>query len=181
MYISSLGHFCFKLRGKRATVLTDPYGKTASGSLIPKVKADIVTLSHKGRWAIDRIVGSPFIIKGPGEYEIKGVSIFGVSLGDNTAYVYEIDGLKTCHISNSTGKLTEKQAEEFGEIDILLVPAKKKAVAIVEQLEPKIVIPMNRAGEFLKEVGKEEIRPIKKLKVAPSSLPEEREVVWLKK
>lgn len=181
MVISSLGHFCFKLKGKRVTVVTDPYDQTASGKLMPKLRADIVTLSSDTHRDVSRIVDSSFIIKGPGEYEIKGVSIFGISLGENTAYVYGIDDLTLCHLVNSTWELTDKQTEELGEIDILLVPDNKRAVAIIERLEPKIVIPMNSSGEILGEIGKEKVKPVKRLRVVPSSLPEEREVVWLKK
>ena len=181
MFIYPLDHFCFKLKGKGATIITDPYDKTVSGRLMPKVKADIVTLSSKETTALDRVVGSPFIIKGPGEYEIKGVFIFGIPLEKSTAYVFKIDGLRICHLGDSIGKLTEKQIEKLGEIDVLMVPANKKAVTLIEQLEPRIVVPMNSTIKFFKEIGEEKIKPLKKLEVTPSSLPEEREVVWLKK
>ena len=63
---------------------------------------------------------------------------------------------------------------------------------MTKQLEPKIVIPMHYktrnlsfeldpVEKFLEEIGKEEIKPVDKLVVTPSSLPEEMEVIWLKK
>lgn len=163
-------------------MITDPYLKTSSGKLMPKTRGDIVTLSSEADCDLGRVVNSPFIIKGPGEYEIKGVFISGIVSQERTAYLYRIDGLRICYLS-AAERLTEKQTEQLNGIDILMVPASKKAMAMIEPLEPKIIIPMNSTSEFLKESGwgKGKIKPVDKLTVGPSSLPEEREVIWLKK
>lgn len=180
MTITWLGELCFKLRGKETTVLIDPYQKDESGKLLPKTKADIITFSHQKKLNIDRVVDSAFVISGPGEYEIKGVNILGLALDGATVYVYEIDGLKVCFLRKAS-QLTEKQQEGLGEIHVLLVPANEKTVRAIEQLEPKIVVPIKASREFFKEMGQEELKPVNKLTVTPSSLPEEREVVWLKR
>ena len=192
-------------------MVTDPYNKETFGRMMPMVKADIVTVSHfhPDHCSTEKISGSPFIIDGPGEYEKKGVEILGIASfhdkkngserGENTIYVYRMDGLKTCHLGDLGGKLSDKQVERLNEVDILMVPVggiytlnAEEAVLVVEQLEPKIVIPMHfktrdlsfelePLEKFLKEIGKENITPIGKLTVTPSSLPEEMEVIWLKK
>lgn len=192
-------------------VVTDPYDKETFGKLMPKVMADIVTVSHShhDHSATERISDSPFIIQGPGEFEIKGVEIFGIpslhdkkngkDRGENTIYLYKIDGVRLCHLGDQGQKLTDKQIERLNGIDVLMIPVggvytlnAKEAVSVVEQLEPKIVIPMHfktadllfeleSLEKFLGEIGKEKAKPINKLTVTPSSLPEEREVVWLKK
>src|SRR3990170_1132751 len=46
MEIVWLGHSCFRIRGREATVLTDPC-PPASGYAIGKPTADIVTISHR--------------------------------------------------------------------------------------------------------------------------------------
>jgi len=43
--ITWLGHSCFRLRDRAATVVTDPYGKDLGLNLV-RVRADIVTVSH---------------------------------------------------------------------------------------------------------------------------------------
>ena len=211
MIISYLGHSCFKLRGTKTIVVTDPYDREVFSKAMPRTKADIVTISHfhHDHCAVDRVAGSPFVINGPGEYEIKGISIFGTSSfhdkvqgakrGKNTIYVYNIDDLRLSHLGDLGCKLTEKQIEQVSGIDILMIPVggvytinAKEAVAVIEQLEPKIIIPMHYKtkdlsfelkpiDEFLEEMGKKEIEPVKDLKITKATLPEEIEVVWLKK
>lgn len=176
MIISYLGNACFRLKGKNTTVVTDPYEKMA------KTAADIVTISHDhhhDHHCLERVSDKPFVIQGPGEYEVKGVEIIGIR-GRNTIYLYRFDELRLCHLGDLGTKLDEKQLEELDGIDVLMIPV--DAVAALEQLEPKIVIPMHFGSieKFLAEVDQEELKPIDKLNVTLSSLPEEREVVWLK-
>jgi len=211
MIITYLGHSCFKLRGSKATVVTDPYDKETFGRLMPATKADIVTISHfhHDHAALDRIKGAPFVIQGPGEYEIKGVSIWGIpsfhdksqglKRGRNTIYVYHFDKLKLCHLGDLGTKLSDEQIEEIGEVDILMVPVggiytidAKQAVVVINQLEPMIVIPMHyqtkdlkfqldSLDKFWQEIGEKEVKPVKTLKINSETLPKERKVVWLKK
>ena len=46
MDIWYLGHSSFKLKGKTATVVTDPFDSKSVGFKFPKTEADIVTISH---------------------------------------------------------------------------------------------------------------------------------------
>lgn len=162
MEISWLGHSAFKLRGKNVTIITDPFDPQMVGLKFPKVEADIVTISHdhQDHNQANLVEGKPFIIQGPGEYEIKGVSIFGVACfhdsssgterGKDTAYAINIDGLRVCHLGDLGHKLTSDQLEELNGVEILLLPVggnytlgPKEAGEVVLQLEPKIVIPMH--------------------------------------
>lgn len=212
MDISWLGHASFKVKGKTAVVVTDPYSSQI-GIKMPKVEADIVTVSH-GHFdhnEVTAVGGEPFVIEGPGEYEIKGVEVVGVASfhdsksgferGKNTIYNFKVDKMNICHLGDlGQENLTDEQVEEIGNTDILLIPVggyftidATLAVKIVAQLEPKIIIPMHyRTNEtkieglsgvekFLKEMGKENIEPISKLTVIPDKLPEEAQVVVLTK
>src|SRR5689334_15455366 len=104
MEITNLGHASFRLKGKSTTLVTDPYDSEAVGLKFPKhISADIVTISHNhpDHNASGQIEGSPYVIHGPGEYEIKGVGIVGISTyhdgsqgserGKNTIYHIEMD------------------------------------------------------------------------------------------
>jgi len=208
MEITWLGHSCFKLKGKRATVITDPYSPNLGYSL-GKQTASIVTVSHQhpGHSFTDGISGNPKLVSGPGEYEISNVLIIGVATfhdkdrggtrGKNTIYLYEIDEISICHLGDLGHVLNDEQVEELGSIDVLLLPVggvstidAPVATEVVRQLEPKIVIPMhyktqavNRELEpvdrFLKEIGAHDISSQAKLTLTKSSLPISTQVVLL--
>jgi L-ascorbate metabolism protein UlaG (beta-lactamase superfamily) len=166
MEIIWLGHSSFLIRGKSIKVVTDPFDPKLIGMKFTKTEGDIVTISHDhpDHNQADLVKGegeeSPFVIFGPGEYEVKGVSVFGVATyhdevggskrGKNTVYVIEIDGVKICHLGDLGHKLTDGQLTEIGDVDVLLIPVggfftidAKVASEVVGQLEPRFVIPMH--------------------------------------
>ena len=79
MEITWLGHSCFRLRGKDATVVTDPCDKK-TGYNISRPTADIVTVSHDhpAHNNVAGVAGTPRVIQGPGEFEVSGVLIQGI-------------------------------------------------------------------------------------------------------
>lgn len=163
MEITYLGHSSFKLRGKNVTVVTDPYDSDMVGIKFPRhTSADIVTVSHDhaDHNAVNVLEGSPFIVRGPGEYEIKGVSIIGVAAyhdnekgakrGRNTLYNIHIDGISIAHLGDLGHELTSSEVEALGNVDILLIPVggtftidAETAAKVVAEIDPKIVIPMH--------------------------------------
>lgn len=170
MDITPLGHAAFKLSGKNAVVVTDPYA-AGIGLKFPKhVVADIVTVSHAHPdhnfvEAVEPGKNGRVIFAGPGEYERGGVEITGIETfhdsmngtqrGRNTLYKIDIDGISIVHCGDLGHKLTEEQVEMIDSVDVLLVPVggfytidAPTAAAVVTQLEPSIVIPMhyNRDG-----------------------------------
>lgn len=162
MDIIYLGHSSFKLKGKKATVITDPFEPQSVGLKFPKIDADIVTTSHNhpDHNAISLIGSGPFVIQEPGEYEVKGVSVIGVSSyhdgvegkerGKNTIYNIEIDGIHILHLGDLGHPLSDKEIEEIGGVDILFIPVggtytitAKQAQEIIPEIDPSIVIPMH--------------------------------------
>ena len=208
MEITWLGHSCFKLKGKQATVITDPFSP-GIGYTLGKVSAETVTVSHPhpGHSYIQGVGGEPRIIKGPGEYEASGVLTVGVHTyhdnekgvqrGKNTAFVIDIDDVMICHLGDLGHVLTAEQVAEIDGVDVLMVPVggvstidAVQAAQIVRQLEPKIVIPMHyktdalkrtleTVDRFLKEMGVKEAVPQPKLTVNKNSLPLTMQVVVL--
>ncbi|MEK7129959.1 MAG: MBL fold metallo-hydrolase [Patescibacteria group bacterium] len=214
MDIIYLGHSSFKLRGKQAIVITDPFDPDMVGLKFPKhVEADIVTISHTHRDhnSVEQIEGAPFVVQGSGEYEVKGVGIVGIGVfhdeekgakrGTNTIYRMEIDGVSVVHLGDVGHTLSTVQVEALDGVDVLFVPVggtytidAARAVALIHEVEPSIVIPMHYArpelnqktfGElapvsaFLKEMGKEGVAPVPKLTVVKGKIPEEMLVVVL--
>lgn len=213
MEIHFLGHACFQIRGKRATLITDPYHPSI-GLKLPKISADIITVSHEhdDHNYIEAVNGTarrpkPFVIKGPGEYEVADVSIFGISSfhdaskgskrGKNTIYVIEMDGLKLVHLGDLGHFLNEKQLEEINGVDILFIPVggvytldARQAAEQVKKVQPRIAIPMHfklakltldlaSVDDFLKELDEEKIQSLDRLVISCDRLPEERETVVL--
>lgn len=180
MDITSLGHASFKLRGKQATVVTDPFDSQTVGLKFPKnVEADVVTVSHghKDHNAVSAVGGVPHVISGPGEYEIKGVSVIGISTfhdgeegkmrGRNTAYRIELDGIKLAHLGDLGHVLTSAQVDQLDGVDILFVPVggfytidAKAAAQVIADIDPKIVIPMHYATSAHSDTLKSKLAPL---------------------
>ena len=217
MDITYLGHSAFKLRGRQASVVTDPY-ESSVGFSMTRVAADIVTVSHAhgDHNNVAAVSGTarrqqPFLIQAPGEYEVSGISVFrirsfhdnkqGVERRNNTVYLIHIDELVVAHVGDLGHILSDKQVEEIGEVDVLLVPVgghytldPKQALEVVNQLQPSIVIPMHYNTDkhqqktfskvlgvdaFLAEGGFDSAKRLSKLTLTKSTLPSEMEVVVL--
>lgn len=219
MEITYLGHSCFRIKGKKNIIVTDPYEHPQLGFKMPRVSADIVTVSHhhQDHNNIAAVKGTtkrkqPFIVDGPGEYEIGGVSIFGIASfhdksggakrGENTIYLITTDGLRLVHLGDLGHKLTEVELEEVNGVDILFIPVggtytidDNEAIEVIGQIEPRIIIPMHyktpdmkpafgieiTVGDFLKAIGEEANKAKDKLVISKDKLPEEREIVVLKR
>lgn len=200
MEIIWLGRSCFRIKGKEAAILTDPYDEAANSlmgeNIVMLSQGEVTERSWKGTEENVRV------IQGPGEYEIANVLINGFrtlskskeEVGKkNTAYLIEMDGVTLCHMGEAESPLTSEQVT--GDIDILFAsvgyPSTLKAtLEMVNLIEPKVVIPMQyktvssteelQALEvFLKEMGIKEIEPQPKLTVTPSTLPLEPKKVMI--
>ena len=213
MTISWYGHSCFKIsnQGGHSIIITDPFDKKI-GLTPPRGNADVVTISHDhyDHNNIKAISGELFVVNGPGEYEVKGIRITGISSyhdkkqgeerGLNTIYLIEVDDIKICHLGDmGQEKLTDKQLESIGDVDILMIPVDgvytlnaREAVKIVKQIEPRIIIPMHYklpglteklddVKDFLKEIGLNGQSTVDKLTLKKKDLTgKEMEVVVMK-
>ncbi|OGC91878.1 hypothetical protein A2876_03960 [Candidatus Amesbacteria bacterium RIFCSPHIGHO2_01_FULL_48_32b] len=160
MEVTYLGHSSFRIKGKTAVIVTDPYDENC-GKFPKDVSADIVTVSHDHSDHNNiKSLSSSFIVHGPGEYEVKGVSIIGVHTwhdeklgaerGANTVYVIEIDGMRVAHLGDLGHKLSQEQIDEMGPVDVVMVPVggvytidAATAGNVVKQVDPWMVIPMH--------------------------------------
>src|SRR3989344_1314972 len=163
MEITHIGHASFRLRGKKAILITDPYDPAMVGLKFPKTEADIVTISHPhgDHNYKEGISGEKLIIiEGPGEYEVKSVKIIGIPTyhdevrggerGKNTIYRIDMDEISIAHLGDLGHKLDDTTIEVLNRIDVLMIPvggyytiSSAIAVQVVSQLEPSIIIPMH--------------------------------------
>ena len=210
------GQSCFQIsvsnsRDHSADIVIDPFDEDATGLKLPNLSADIalVTHDHKDHNNVKDLKGTPFVIQGPGEYEVKEVFIQGIpsfhddkggkEKGLNTIYIFEAEDMRFCHLGDIGQKLlTDDQLEQIDGIDILMIPVggehtidSSAAQKIISQIEPKIVIPMHYAlpkskeklddlAKFLKTMGKPSIAPQDKLIIKASTLvKDEMQIVVL--
>lgn len=169
MRIKWLGHSCFKITAKNGVrIVTDPFDDNV-GYKLPKVSCDIVTLSH-GHYDhnfTDCLSGQFEIINKVGNMYTKDIAIRGIHTyhdeemgakrGDNIVYVFDIDGIKVCHLGDLGHRLTAAQIEMIGEVDVVLVPVggiytinAEAAHDVCESLNAKIIIPMHYKTKPLK-------------------------------
>jgi len=199
------GQSCFKLQDKigsdGVTLVTDPYSDDI-GLKMPRFEADIVTVSHShhDHNNIGALRGNPFIIDTAGEYETKGVFVEGVEAwhdaaegkerGKNIIYRIEMEDISITHLGDLGHILDTKQLEKLEGTNILLIPVggkytinAAKAVEVISQIEPRIVIPMHYkvpglkidldgVEKFIKELGLKP-RQEEKLKILKKDLPQE--------
>jgi len=208
MEITYLGHSCFKISGKKISILTDPFDPEKVGLKLAKQDVDVVTVSHQhfDHNNLGALKSEYLLLDSPGEYEVKESEFVGVEgyhddklgseRGKVTMFAMDVDGVKIAHLGDIGAELTSAQLDCIDGVDILLIPVGGKytidaetAVKVVNQIDPKIVIPMHfQAGkmedlapvtDFFKEMA---VTPIaqEKLKIALKDLPEELEVVYLK-
>lgn len=169
MRIKWLGHSCFKISSEKGIrIVTDPFDGNV-GYNLPSVETDIVTISHNhyDHNFIDCLNGDFEVVSKVGNFYIKDISITGVHTyhdevegdkrGSNIVYIFDIDGLRVCHMGDIGHVLTEKQVEMIAHVDVLLIPVGgvytvdyNDAKTIVEQLNPSIVIPMHYKTQALK-------------------------------
>ena len=181
MIITYLGGAFVKVQFGDTVLAFNPISKDSK--LKPaKFGADVVLVSvnHEDMNGVDQVSfgeKKPFIISGPGEYEIKQVFIKGLpsktSYGGedriNTIYTVALEGMNICFLGAvNTVELPKDTDEAIEAVDILFVPIggegtlnPTSAYKLAVSLEPKIIIPIiyddNKSKEnlkaFLKEAG----------------------------
>ena len=203
------GQSCFQIsvsnsRDHSADIVIDPFDEK-TGIKLPNLSADIVlvTHDHHDHNNVKGVKGEPFVIEGPGEYEVKEVFINGIpswhddkegkERGQNTIYVVEAEDMRFCHLGDLGQKmLTDEQVDKIGAVDVLMIPVggegctidSSGAQKIISQIEPRLVIPMHFAlpksdskldgvEKFLKTMGKNSIVPQDKLVVKESTMPKD--------
>jgi L-ascorbate metabolism protein UlaG (beta-lactamase superfamily) len=191
------------MNGRDITVVLDPFSPSHTGLKLPaNLSADVVTISHqhKDHNFLSGVSGQPFVIDMAGEYEIGGLFIDGVDSdhdqqggakrGHNLIFRLGFSDLVVTHLGDLGSTLEAKQLERLAGTDILLVPVggyytldAKQAIEVINQIEPKIVIPMHyklpglsfnlaAVDDFVKAIG---LAPIyeDKLKVVRRDLDSE--------
>ncbi len=202
MIITPLGRQAFKLQYGDLTLVTNPIAEKGE---MPRFGADIalVTLDHEhynGSDLLSRGDVEPFVIDGPGDYEVKGIFVKGAGVQTNydgeslinTMYSLTLDGISIGFLGTLSSKEISSEAREvIGSPDILFVSLggglnASDAYALATTFDPGIIIPMDfehhsgMLDQFLKEAGQKP-QALDKLTLKRKDLDgKEAEVVLLK-
>lgn len=189
MVITHHGGQCFKVSFGNTTLAFDPISKQSKLTPV-KFGSDVafISMHHPNFSGADQVAhGSrePFVISGPGEYEVGEVTArgFGVkTIYDkkdryNTIYQVRLEDMNIIFLGAlSSPDIDPKILSELGDIDILFVPIGggdvlevPQAAKLATKLEAKLVIPMHYDSTalkaFLKEESAEGVKPVDKLTI----------------
>ena len=166
----------------------------ADVAFVPLNHADMNGVEEAGRG--EKI---PFAITGPGEYEVKEITVAGFLTKSkygggeriNTLYFLHFDGLSVLYLGALGDTNLHADVLEMDSPDILIIPiggngvlSPAEAAKLSVKLEAKIIIPIlydeKTLKQFLKESGDEKLKPVEKFTVKPRDVVEkENEVVVL--
>lgn len=163
MKITWLGHSSFLLEESTGTrIITDPYDGNVVGYDMPKIDADIVTISHahSDHNCLTNVVGTPTVLNRAGAYEIGGVHMLaqrthhddqnGALRGNNLVFKYRMDGVDVCHMGDLGEECNAILVESLMPVNVLLIPIggnytidAEQAKEYVDRIMPDVVIPMH--------------------------------------
>jgi L-ascorbate metabolism protein UlaG (beta-lactamase superfamily) len=205
MIITYFGKQFFKIQQGDLALAFNPVSKSSKTGITAHFGTDIAlqTTNHPDYNGIEQLSHGerePFIINGPGDYEIKEIFIKGVlseALIDgkkyiNTIYLFTLDGINIAFLGAlADSELSKESREALNSPDILFIPVggngmldAKAAAKFASSLEPRLIIPMDYdAGtlkSFLKEIGEEKAEVVDKLTLKRKDLDnKEGEVIVL--
>ena len=193
MIITYHGAACVKVGAGETTLAFAPVSKESKMKTV-SFGADVafVPLNHPDMNGIEQVGRGgkePFIIRGPGEYEVASITVAGYPSASryggqeriNTMYVVNFDGMTILYLGAlSDEKLPAEITEDLEDIDALFVPIggngalePRAAAKLAVSLEPHVVIPIlwGEGAEkdalkiFLKEYGADDTKPVEKLTI----------------
>jgi L-ascorbate metabolism protein UlaG (beta-lactamase superfamily) len=156
------GHACFEVGGS-VTVVTDPHDGKSIGIAPPRVKADVVLVSHNHfdhncvrlvSKQESAVITKPVMTVEHG-VRIEGIESFhdeqgGAKRGNNTIFRFELDGTTFCHLGDLGHAVGDDIADRIGSVDVLFVPVgdvftigPETARGVIERIGPRVAIPMH--------------------------------------
>ncbi len=187
---------CFKVSFGDTTLAFDPISKQ---SKLAPVKfgsdAAFISMNHPDFSGASQVAHGnkePFVVKGPGEYEIGDVTARGFGVKTtydgkeryNTIYQVQLEGMNMVFLGAlSDPEIDPKILGELGNIDILFTPIGggdvlevPQAAKLATKLEAKLVIPMHYDAAalkaFIKEEGAGNVKPVDKLTIKKKDVSE---------
>jgi L-ascorbate metabolism protein UlaG (beta-lactamase superfamily) len=189
--VEYLANSCFLITSTTGVrLITDPYGTGPLDkwqSLDDRADVVLVSDDDPDDNNVTAIKGEPQIVKGAGLINIDGIQIDGISSfhdnslgskrGNNTIFVFTVDGLRFCFLGDLGQALDPETVSEIGKVDFLFIPVggydtidAETATTVIASLNPGITVPMhfkvynsevlplNPVDDFL--IGKDNVKKI---------------------
>lgn len=209
MHITSFGNSFIKLNIKSpqigdSVLFIDPFATKNWGMRQPKMEADLVLLTDPKISQGMSLPKEAVVLSEPGEYEHREVFALGISSNGPeeknplTYYLIEAEGMTLVHLGSARqSNVSDEKRESLEGADILFIPVGgkdcltgKQAAALVQQLEPRLVVPicykhkgaktnLNDEKEFLKEMGNPKVEETTKFSIKKKDLPSEETKIVL--
>lgn len=200
MVITYYGAQHYKLQTGDVVISINPVGKNSEYK-VSRYGADIALIAMRnedfsGVEALTYGEKTPFIIEGPGEYEVKKIFIKGYGVKTeykgipyiSTIYTLQFDSINICFVGSlsDANALTSELYGKIGDIDILFVhvggeskitPA--EASVIARKVQPSVIVPISDVDDkdtldtFVNEVGGTDDSPVDKLTLKKKDFVEE--------
>ena len=200
------GHSCFEISDEK-TIVIDPHDGTSIGIPPPKVKGDIIVITHEH---FDhnqaRVVEKENSVRVKESKDIEGIKIEGIGAyhdkeegrkrGEIKIFKIEVEGIKFCHMGD-IGHIPDKETiKKIGKIDMLFIPVggvftvdAKEAMEIAKKVDTRIVVPMHYKIEGLSlpieplepflEIAEFEVRYVaNEIEMEKEDIPPEKEI-WV--
>lgn len=196
-----------KTGASEVKIVTDPY-QNSTGLRFPRtLSAEILLQTHDDEDAnnVEAVLGNPYLIDLPGEFEVKNIFVFGIQAplkreikgrrGKNLIFRIEAEGMRLAHLGALDRALTDEELQQLSNVDVLMVPvgggrvmSASTAAEVISQIEPRVVIPMTHAiagvaqtlssvDEFCQSFGACRREELNKYKFTQKDLPEEEMVI----
>jgi L-ascorbate metabolism protein UlaG (beta-lactamase superfamily) len=159
--IKWFGHSFWQIKSDEAVIITDPFTDIGYNMNISPT-ADIVLSSHDhfDHNNIELIAGDPIVIRKPGKYYEKGITIEmfptwhdkqkGKQRGSNLLMKFTIESKNFLHCGDLGHIPDENIISSLGKIDVLLVPVggiftidAAEAHQLIDIIKPEIIFPMH--------------------------------------
>ena len=212
MIISYHDGACVRAAAGDTTLVFGPVSKASKNFKPVNFGADIALISfnHPDMNGADEAARGdrqPFVISGPGEYEVKDVTVAGFSTNSfygeanpasakasagavriNTVYSVHFDGLSVLYLGALGDLDLPSDVLEMDAPDVLIIPVggngalnPAEAQKLAVKLEAKVIIPVlydeKTLKQFLKEAGAEGVKPIEKLTIKPRDVADKENEV----
>ncbi len=194
---------CIKAVAGDTTLVFGPVSKASKNFKPVNFGADVafISLNHPDMNGAEEAVRGdkePFVIFGPGEYEVKDSVVHGFPAGSkyggearsNTVYSVMFDGLTVLYLGGLGEASLPEDLLEMDSPDVLIIPvggngalSPAEAQKLAVKLEAKIIIPIlyddKSLKQFLKETG-DDVKSVDKLTIKRKDVVgKESEVVVL--
>ncbi len=195
---------CVRASAGDTTIVFGPVSKASKNFKPVNFGADVafVSFNHadmNGAEEAGRGEKQPFVVFGPGEYEVNEITASGFASGStygsmgriNTIYSVLFDGLSVLYLGALGDLDLPADVLEMDSPDVVIIPvggegtlSPAEAEKLAVKLEGKIIIPIlydeKTLKQFLKEAGAEGVKPVEKLTIKPRDVAgKEGEVVVL--